>query len=90
MNSTGLFFGTETGTIRLIANKIQKKLDDHIASKPLNINRITPTEILPYPKRFASSPMRLYEVFQGYGAELDGSWSTDGYASGNAVRLYSE
>ena len=32
-----------------------------------------------YPERFASSLMRLYEVFKGYGAELAGSWSTEGY-----------
>lgn len=39
MNKIGVFFGTETGTTRLIAKKIQKKV----------------------------------------GAELVGSWSTDGY-----------
>lgn len=134
MNKIGLFFGTETGTTRLIAKKIQKMLGDDIASKPLNVNRITPAEMLQYdalilgtpsygveqipgrdvgcleanwaeflaqlaapdfsgkrialfglgaqeryPERFASSLMRLYEVFKGYGAELVGSWSTDGY-----------
>lgn len=134
MNKIGLFFGTETGTTRLIAKKIQKKLGDDIASKPLNVNRITRAEMLQYdalilgtpsygvaqipgrsvgcleanwaeflaqldqpdfsgkrialfglgaqeryPERFASSLMRLYEVFKGYGAELVGSWSTDGY-----------
>lgn len=134
MNKIGLFFGTETGTTRLIAKKIQKMLGDDIASKPLNVNRITPAEMLQYdalilgtpsygveqipgrdvgcleanwaeflaqldapdfsgkrialfglgaqeryPERFASSLMRLYEVFKGYGAELVGSSSTDGY-----------
>ncbi len=136
MNKIGVFFGTETGTTRLIAKKIQKKLGDDIASKPLNVNRITPAEMLQYdalilgtpsygveeipglqaggqeanwaeflaqlnldkpdfsgkrialfglgaqeryPERFASSLMRLYEVFKGYGAELVGSWSTEGY-----------
>jgi len=136
MNKIGLFFGTETGTTRLIAKKIQKQLGEDIASKPLNVNRITPAEMLQYdalilgtpsygveeipgrsagcleanwaeflaqlalvkpdfsgkrialfglgaqeryPERFASSLMRLYEVFKGYGAEFVGGWSTDGY-----------
>ena len=134
MNKIGLFFGTETGTTRLIAKKIQKKLGDDIASKPLNVNRTTPAELLQYnalilgtpsygvgelpgrsagglesnwaeflaqlgqadwsgkrialfglgaqeryPERFASSLMRLYEVLRDGGAELIGSWSTEGY-----------
>jgi len=134
MTKIGLFFGTETGTTRLIAKKIQKKLGDDIASKPLNVNRITPADMLQYdalilgtpsygagempgrsagclessweeflaqmvqpdfsgkrialfglgaqeryPERFASSLMRLHEVFKGYGADMIGSWSTDGY-----------
>lgn len=134
MNKIGLFFGTETGTTRLIAKKIQKKLGDDIASKPLNVNRIAPAEMLQYdalilgtpsygveampgrsagclessweeflaqmdkpdlsgkrialfglgaqeryPERFASSLIRLHEVFKGYGAEIIGGWSTDGY-----------
>lgn len=134
MKKIGLFFGTETGTTRLIAKKIQKKLGDDIASKPLNVNRIAPADLLQYdalilgtpsygveampgrsagclesnweeflaqldkpdlsgkrialfglgaqeryPERFASSLMRLHEVFQGYGAEIIGGWSTEGY-----------
>ena len=134
MNKIGLFFGTETGTTRLIAKKIQKKLGDDIASKPLNVNRIAPAEMLQYnalilgtpsygveampgrsagclesnweeflaqldkpdlsgkrialfglgaqeryPERFASSLRRLHDVLIGYGAEIVGSWSTDGY-----------
>lgn len=134
MNKIGLFFGTETGTTRLIAKKIQKKLGDDIASKPLNVNRITPAEMLQYdalilgtpsygveampgrsagclesnweeflaqmdqpdlsgkrialfglgaqeryPERFSSSLRRLHDVLIGYGAEIVGSWSTDGY-----------
>jgi flavodoxin I len=134
MNKIGLFFGTETGTTRLIAKKIQKLLGDEIASKPVNVNRIAPAEMLQYdalilgtpsygveqipgrsagclessweeflaqmnqpdfsgkrialfglgaqeryPERFASSLMRLHEVFKGYGAEIVGGWSTQGY-----------
>ena len=32
-----------------------------------------------YPERFASSLMALHEIFKGYGAELIGSWSAEGY-----------
>lgn len=134
MTKIGIFFGTETGTTRLIAKKIQKKLGDDIAAKPLNVNRISPEELrqydalilgtpsygvgeLPgrsagcqesnweeflalagdmdlagkrialfglgaqerYADRFASSLIRLFRVFQGCGAEIVGSWSTEGY-----------
>ncbi len=134
MQKIGLFFGTETGTTRLIAKKIYKLLGDDIASKPINVNRITPAELLQYDalilgtpsygvgeipglsagclernweeflsqldnpdlsakriamfglgaqeryaERFASSLMALYQVFAGYGAEMIGDWSTEGY-----------
>lgn len=48
MNKIGIFFGTETGTTRLIAKKIQKKLGDDIAEKPVNVNRIEPEDLLKY------------------------------------------
>jgi flavodoxin I len=134
MNKIGIFFGTETGTTRLIAKKIHKLLGDDIASKPINVNRITVEEMLQYDAlilgtpsygvadipgrsagcieanweefllqldnpdfsgkrialfglgaqeryadRFASSLIRLYQVFKGYGAEIVGDWSTEGY-----------
>ena len=136
MNKIGFFFGTETGTTRLVAKKMHKKLGDEICDKPINVNRITPAEMLKYDAlilgtpsygigeipghgasgcfepnwaeffdkmpeapdftgkriaffglgaqeryadRFASSLMALYKVFAGYGAELVGSWSTNGY-----------
>lgn len=133
-NKIGIFFGTETGTTRLIAKKIQKKLGDEIASKPLNVNRIGLEEMLQYDAlilgtpsygvgdipgrsagcleanweeffaklqnpdfsgkrialfglgaqeryadRFASSLIRIHTIFKNYGAEMVGSWSTDGY-----------
>jgi flavodoxin I len=48
MKKIGLFFGTETGTTRLIAKKIHKLLGDGIADKPVNINRTSPEEFLGY------------------------------------------
>lgn len=135
MNKIGLFFGTETGTTRLIAKRIHKKLGEQIASKPLNVNRISPAEFLAhdalilgtpsygegdipghsagciepnweeflakldgpldlrgkrvalfglgaqerYSERFASSLFKLYELCRNAGAEIIGSWSTEGY-----------
>lgn len=44
MKKIGMFFGTETGTTRLIAKKIHKKLGDELADKPVNVNRIEPAD----------------------------------------------
>jgi len=134
MNKIGIFFGTETGTTRLIAKKLHAKLGDDIASKPLNVNRITPQDMLQYDalilgtpsygvgqipgrtagclesnweeflsqmqspdfsgkriaffglgaqerytERFASSLRLLHDTFKGFGAEIIGTWSTEGY-----------
>jgi flavodoxin I len=142
MNRIGIFFGTETGTTRLIAKKIHKKLGDDIAAKPLNVNRIALDDMLRYEAlilgtpsygigeipgrsagclepnweeflaqfesadfsgkrvalfglgaqerysdRFASSLLRLYEVFKGFGAEIVGSWPTDGYTFDHSAAI---
>jgi len=134
MKKIGLFFGTETGTTRLIAKKLHKLLGDDIADKPVNVNRITPADMLQYDAlilgtpsygvgeipgrdvgciesnwseflvqmptadfsgkriamfglgaqeryadRFASSLMALYQIFKGFGAEMIGDWSAEGY-----------
>lgn len=134
MSKIGIFFGTETGTTRLIAKKIHKKLGDELADKPLNVNRISVEELLKYDylilgtpsygvgdipgrsagcietnweeflttagkpdftgkkialfglgaqeryaDRFASSLIRIYDIFKSFGAEFIGSWSTEGY-----------
>jgi flavodoxin I len=135
MNKIGIFFGTETGTTRLVAKKIYTRLGDDIAAKPVNVNRIEPGELLQYDalilgtpsygvglipgksagclepnweeflakmpadvdlrgkrmamfglgaqerytERFASSLRRLHDLFAGWGAEMVGDWSTEGY-----------
>jgi flavodoxin I len=56
MEKIGIFFGTETGTTRLIAKKIQKKLGDAIADKPVNVNRITPEALLQYDALILGTP----------------------------------
>jgi flavodoxin I len=135
MSKIGIFFGTESGTTRLIAKKIFKALGEDIADKPVNVNRTGPEELLRYdalilgtpsygvgdvpgrsagcaeanwaeflPRldgadftgkrialyglgdqdrykgRFASSLIHLYRFFYGYGADIVGQWSTEGYA----------
>lgn len=134
MSKIGIFFGTDTGSTRLVAKKIYAALGAERADKPKNINRTSPTELLQYDalilgtpsygvgdlpglavgcqeanwaefvpcldgldlsgkrialfglghqeryaSRFASSLIQLYRVFLGYGAQLVGSWSTEGY-----------
>ncbi|MFV8818447.1 flavodoxin [Haliea sp. E17] len=56
MQSIGMFFGTETGTTRLIAKKLYKILGEDIASKPLNVNRITVEEFLQYDALILGTP----------------------------------
>lgn len=134
MSKIGIFFGTETGTTRLIAKKMHKIIGDDLADKPLNVNRISMEDMLQYDNlilgtpsygvgdipgrsagcietnweeflataqnpdfsgkkialyglgaqeryadRFASSLIRIYSLFKSYGAEIIGSWSTEGY-----------
>lgn len=56
MKKIGIFFGTETGTTRLIAKKIHKLLGDEIADKPVNVNRIAPAEMLKYDALILGTP----------------------------------
>lgn len=56
MNKIGMFFGTETGTTRLIAKKLHKLLGDDIADKPVNVNRIVPADMLRYDALILGTP----------------------------------
>ena len=56
MKKIGIFFGTETGTTRLIAKKIYKLLGDDLADKPLNVNRIKPQDFLQYDALILGTP----------------------------------
>jgi flavodoxin I len=56
MNKIGIFFGTETGTTRLIAKKIHKLLGDDIADKPVNVNRMTPADMMQYDVLILGTP----------------------------------
>lgn len=50
MKEIGIFFGTDSGTTRLIAKKIAKnlkrRLGDENVGKPLNVNRISADDLL--------------------------------------------
>lgn len=52
----GIFFGTETGTTRLVAKKIHKLLGDDIADKPVNVNRSSREEFLQYDRLILGTP----------------------------------
>ena len=56
MQKIGMFFGTETGTTRLIAKKIYKLLGDDVAAKPVNVNRITADDLLQYDALILGTP----------------------------------
>lgn len=50
METVGIFFGTDSGTTRLIAKKIaralKKRVGDEWVGKPVNINRVSPEDLL--------------------------------------------
>jgi flavodoxin I len=46
MSKIGIFFGTESGTTRLIAKKMFKKLGEDIADTPVNVGRTQPEEFM--------------------------------------------
>ena len=56
MKKIGIFFGTDSGTTRLIAKKIYNKLGKDIADKPLNINRIELSDIMQYDAIILGTP----------------------------------
>ncbi|MBS1159135.1 MAG: Flavodoxin, long chain [Proteobacteria bacterium] len=67
MNKIGMFFGTETGTTRLIAKKMQKKLGDEICDKPVNVNRIEAAEMLHYDALILGTPSYGEGEIPGHG-----------------------
>lgn len=75
MTKIGIFFGTETGTTRLIAKKIHKQLGDELADKPVNVNRITPEEMLAYDVLILGTPSYGVEEIPGRTAGcIEANW----------------
>lgn len=94
MAQIGIFFGTDTGTTRLIAKKIAKRIGE-AADKPVNVNRITPAEFLAYhtmilgtptygqgqvPGKSAGNPVESWEEFLPALADAD--------LAGKTIALY--
>jgi flavodoxin I len=76
MNKIGIFFGTETGTTRLIAKRIHARLGDELAAKPINVNRITPADMLQYDALILGTPSYGVGQMPGYAAGcLESNWA---------------
>jgi len=60
MKSIGIFFGTDSGTTRLIAKKIaralKRRVGDDCVAKPVNINRATADELRSYRLLIVGTP----------------------------------
>lgn len=60
MEQIGIFFGTDSGTTRLIAKKIARaltrRLGDAAVAKPLNVNRAGADDLLRYPALILGTP----------------------------------
>jgi flavodoxin I len=75
MNKIGIFFGTETGTTRLIAKKIHARLGDEVAAKPVNVNRIEPAALLQYDALILGTPSYGVGEIPGHSAGcLEANW----------------
>lgn len=75
MDKIGIFFGTETGTTRLVAKKIHARLGDTIADKPLNVNRTAPADLLRYDALILGTPSYGVGQIPGAGAGcLESNW----------------
>ncbi|MGZ5008678.1 MAG: flavodoxin [Methylobacter sp.] len=56
MSKIGIFFGTDTGSTRLVAKSIFKQLGADVADKPKNINRTSLAELLQYDALILGTP----------------------------------
>ena len=75
MDKIGIFFGTDTGTTRLIAKKIARKLGPNKASKSLNINRTDINDFLSYHALILGTPTYGEGMLPGTSLGMDsGSW----------------
>ena len=95
MSKIGIFFGTDSGTTRLIAKMIAKKLDDGIAGKPLNVNRINVEDMLIYDALILGTPTYGEGQLPGKSTKVaTGSWEEflpqlkPGDLAGKVVAIY--
>jgi flavodoxin I len=94
MSKIGIIFGTDTGTTRLIAKKMAKRLGD-AAAKPININRIGLDELLQYDFLILGTPTYGHGQLPGKDTNIaNGSWADflpeleKADLSGKVVALY--
>ena len=74
MDKIGIFFGTGSGTTRLIAKKLARIIGD-TASKPLNVNRISVDDMLQYNSLILGTPSYGDGDLPGKTTGVvDGSW----------------
>lgn len=95
MSRIGIYFGTDTGTTRLIAKKIAKKLGDELTTKPLNVNRISADDLLQHEALILGTPTYGEGTVPGVSTGVkNGSWEEffvqlqDIDLSGKKVALY--
>lgn len=75
MSRIGLFFGTSTGTTRLIAKKLAKRLGEAHCEKPLNINRASVADLLACDALILGTPSYANGRLPGVSTGVkDGSW----------------
>ncbi len=74
MAEIGIFFGTDSGTTRLMAKKMAKILGD-VAAKPLNVNRISVEDMLAYDALILGTPTYGEGLLPSQTTGVkDGSW----------------
>lgn len=74
MPEIGIYFGTDTGTTRLIAKKLARKLDGR-ADKPVNVNRAPIEAFLSHPALILGTPTYGINQLPGRSTDIaDGSW----------------
>ena len=75
MSKIGIYFGTDTGTTRLIAKKMAKRLGDEFTGKPLNVNRIKAEDLLQHDALILGTPTYGEGIMPGIDTGVkNGSW----------------
>ena len=74
MKKIGTYFGTDTGTTRLKAKKMAKKIGD-VADKPLNVNRTEVEAFLSHDALILGTPTYGINQLPGRSTDIEaGSW----------------
>jgi flavodoxin I len=75
VDKIGIFFGTDSGTTRLIAKKMAKVLGPEVASKPLNVNWTRVGELTQYDALILGTPSYAEGALPGQSTGVkEGSW----------------